>query len=72
MEKKVERNNKGKKKTVKSSVPYIGFFTPNECAEKQTGERTLKQAQALPLVLALRPHTQKAFQKELSPRLWST
>lgn len=60
------------KKTVKSSVPYIGFFTPNECAEKQTGERTLKQAQALPLVLALRPHTQKAFQKELSPRLWST
>lgn len=49
-------------KTVKSSVPYIGFFKPNEGAEKWAGERTLKQVRnsfrhSLPLVLALRTHT---------------
>lgn len=40
VEKKVERNNEGKKKTVKGSVPYIGFFTLNEVLRSDRRENS--------------------------------
>lgn len=49
------------KKTDKSSVPYISFLKPSKCLcweEDQRDTSPLKQARALPLVLALRSHTQ--------------
>lgn len=64
-------------KTVKSSVPYIGFFKPYEGAEKWAGERTLKQAQEHPQALppsgaSFENSQETLLSKELSSRMWGS